>query len=148
MKHGREQIHKDDTVAKSLKRDFAFDDMSTSVTSKDMRGIGHATKTFVVAAAQKDAQLALHCFENSLLKVNSVMKSKHSQHDIHMELAKLYMAMGDKVEAKKELELAKVSMTEISALEDVAMNLKDESKNTQSGEANSNDNQLAKNKSG
>ncbi len=79
---------KDAATAKSLKRDFAFDDMSTSVTSKDMKGLGHATKTFVVAAAQKEARLAIHHFENSLLKVNSVMKSKHSQHDSHMELAK------------------------------------------------------------
>ncbi len=58
------------------------------------------------------------------------------------------MAMGDKVEAEKELELAKASMTEISALEDVVMNLNDESENTKPGDSDSNDNQSAKDESG
>ena len=117
IKNGRDHFRKGDAVEKSLGRDFTFNDMSTSVTSKDMRGLGQATKTFVVRAAQRDAQLSLQRFENSLLKVNTVMKSKHGQRDSHMELAKLHMAMGDTDEAKKELALAKASMTDIAELE-------------------------------
>lgn len=123
IKNGRDHFRKGDASEKSLGRDFAFDDMSTSVTSKDMRGLGQATKTFVVRAAQREAQLSLQRFENSLLKVNTVMKSKQGQRDSHMELVKLHMAMGDTDEAKKELALAKASMTEIAELETITMNL-------------------------
>ena len=114
IKNGREE---------SLGRDFSFNDMLTSVTIKDMRGLGQATKTFVVCAAQREAQLSLQRFENSLLKVNTVMKSKQGQRDSHMELVKLHMAMGDTDETKKELALAKASMTEIAELETITMNL-------------------------
>ena len=51
-----------------------------------------------------------------------------------MELVKLHIALGETEEAKKELALAKASMTEIASLEEKAMNL--DSKGTSTIEGN------------
>lgn len=53
------------------------------------------------------------------LKINSVLKSKHEQHDSYLEMTKL--ALDDKEEAEKELAMPKVAMSDIRELDVAAM---------------------------
>ena len=120
-KNGRDHFRKEQLKEKAHKRDYDYDSASTS--SRDVRGVGVQNRKFAVRAAQRDAELSLQHFEADLLRVNSVLRSKQSQRDSHMELVKLHIALGEMEEAKKELALAKASMTEIASLEEKAMNL-------------------------
>ena len=121
VKNGRDHFRKEQLKEKAQKRDYNYDSASTN--SRDVRGVGVEHRKFAVRAAQIDAELSLQQFEADLLRVNSVLKSKQSQRDSHMELVKLHIALGETEEAKKELALAKESMTEIASLEEKAMNL-------------------------
>ena len=123
IKHGRDHFRKEVAKEKAASRDFAFDDLSTSVSSKDTRGVSAVNRKFALRAAQRDAQLSLQHFEADLLKVNSVLKSKHGQRDSHLEMAKLHIALDEKEEAKKELAMAKAAMSEITELEVAAMKM-------------------------
>ena len=67
--------------------------------------------------------MSIQQFEAELLHIDSVIKLKHSQCDGHIEMAKLHILIRDTDEAQKEVALAKASMAEISALEEMAMTL-------------------------
>ena len=123
IKHGRDHFRKEVAKEKAASRDFAFDDLSTSVSSKDTRGVSVVNRKFAVRAAQRDAQLSLQRFEADLLKINSVLKSKHGQRNSHLEMAKLHIALDEKEEAKKELVKTKAAVSEISELEVAAMKM-------------------------
>ncbi len=117
-------------------RDYAFDDTSTSVSTREARGVSLVNRKFAVHATQKDAQLALQHFEADILKINAVLKSKDGQHTGHLEMAKLYISLDDREEAKKELAMAKQLMKEISELETTAMNMDSKSATTSSSALN------------
>lgn len=123
VKHGRDHFRKEAAKDKAASRDYTFDDTSLSVSSRDARGVGVVNRKFAVRTAQRDAQLSLQQMETDLLKVNSVLKSKHTQRDSHLEMAKLYIQMDDKEEARKEMQAAKATMGEISELEARAMEI-------------------------
>ena len=72
---------------------------------------------------QREAQLKLQRLETDLLRVNSVMVSKHKCHADQLEIVKLHIALGETEEAKKQLSLAKESFPEIAALEAEALKL-------------------------
>lgn len=128
VKNGRDHCRKEQSKEKAQKRDYDYD--SASISSRDVRGVGAQNRKFAVRSAQIDAELSLQHFEADLLRVNSVLRSKQSQRDSHMELVKLHIALGETEEAKKELALAKASMTEIASLEEKAMNLDRKENNT------------------
>ncbi len=122
-KHGRDHDRKESAKQMAASRDYAFDDTSTSVSTREARGVSVVNRKFAVRAAQKDAQLTLQQYEADLLKINSVLKSKHGLHTGHLEMAKLYISLDDKEKAKNELAKATQLMEEISELENVAMKM-------------------------
>jgi hypothetical protein len=64
------------------------------------------------------------------------LKSKDGQRTGHLEMAKLYISLDDREEAKKELAMAKQLMKEISELENTAMNMDSKSATTSSSALN------------
>jgi hypothetical protein len=71
IKHGRDHERKEAAKEKARSRDYAFDDTSTSVSTREARGVSLVNRKFAVRATQKDAQLALQH-----------MDSNHSLHRI------------------------------------------------------------------
>ena len=123
VKNGRDHFCKESAKEKAKSRDHAYDNSAGNIKSMDIRGVGGDSRKFAVRNAQRDAQITLQRLEADLLRVNSVMTSKHKARADQLEMVRLHIALGETDKAKEQLSLAKESFPEIAALEAETMKL-------------------------
>ena len=114
---GRAHARKEEAQAKNAQREYAFNDLTGSKSSSDLRGVGADSRKFVVLHAQKNAQLSIQQYEADVMKLNMASKSRSGQRDANLEIAKIFKDLGDIDEVKAAVANARADMAAINDID-------------------------------